>query len=135
MKDSPMHDVEQGLPRRIGDVGSSRRPILSTWKFLLPAAAIALAVFLLSGRHVTHTPPATLTYTQLVRAVDAGRVASMSIEPGYGVHGRWKTSTVRSADFVVLYTAADIQPLVVRAEHAGVTISFLRAGDSDAYKS
>jgi cell division protease FtsH len=134
MKDRPMHDVEQGLPRRIGDVGSSRRYILLTWKVLIPAIALVLAVALFPMRPPARVPTATLTYTQLARALDADRVASIDVEPGYGVLGRWKLGAHRGVDFIVLYTAADVTPLLTRAERAGTTVAFRRAGESDAVK-
>jgi cell division protease FtsH len=135
MKDRPMHDVEQGLPNRMRESGGSRRPIFLSWKFLLPIAAITLIVTLLPMALATRTPVAELTYTQLLRAIDAGRVASMDIEPGYGVRGRWQTSTRTATDFTVLYTAADPAPLLQRAERAGVTVSFRRVGSSEAYRN
>lgn len=129
-----MHDVEQGLPRRFRATGSSRRHILLNWKVLLPIAAI-LALFALVPLGATlRTPVASLTYTQLVRAVDAGRVATLDVEPGHGVRGRWKTSTHDAIDFTVLYTVADPAALVQRAERAGVVVSFRRVGASEAYR-
>ena len=130
-----MHDVEQGLPNRIRESGSSRRHILLSWKFLLPITAITLLSVLLPMTIKPRAPLAELTYTELVRAIDAGTIASMDIEPGYGVRGRWKTSTRAVADFTVLYTAADLAPLLQRAEHAGITVSFRRVGASDAYRN
>ena len=115
-----MHDVEQGLPGRERASSGSRRHIYLSLKFLLPVLAIVGAVYFWQLRSPIPTPPAVLTYTQLIRAIDAGRVASMDIEPGYGVRGRWHTSSTQAAaDFVVLYTAADPAPLLLRAEQKG----------------
>ncbi len=130
-----MHDVEQGLPGRNRASSGSRRHILLSWKVLLPIAAIIAAVVFWPLRSSIPAPPAELTYTQLIRALEAGRVGSMDIEPGYGVRGRWQTTTAKtSADFVVLYTAADPAPLLVRAEQHGVTVSFRPVGASEAYR-
>ncbi len=129
-----MHDVEQGLPRRIRAVGSSRKHMLLTWRFLLPTALLVLAAALLPLRGSVPGAPATLTYTELVRALDAGRIATLEVEPGYGVRGAWRTSARRGVDFVVLYTASDVTPLLTRAERSGTTLTFLRAGQSEAYK-
>ena len=88
-----MHDVEQGLPRRLPASGSSRRPILFSWKFLLPMAVLLAAIALIPlGAHI-RPPVAQLTYTELVRSLDSGRVSAITIEPGYGVRGRWRSST------------------------------------------
>jgi hypothetical protein len=134
MKDRPMHDVEQGLPRRIREVGSNRRSVLSSWKFLLPTAVVLIAFMLLPWRRSVHTPAATLTTRKLVSAIDGGRVAAINIEPGFGVQGSWKTSALRGVDFVVLYTAADIQPLLNHAERSAVAVSFVPVGTSQAYR-
>ncbi|HEX6260543.1 MAG TPA: AAA family ATPase, partial [Woeseiaceae bacterium] len=130
-----MHDVEQGLPRRFRAPGSNRRSILLTWKILLPAALLLAALAVIPYGRTLHTPPATLSYTELVRSVAAGRVASMDIEPGYGVRGNWRTGAETSPDFVVLYTANDVSPLLAHAERAGVTVTFARVGASEAYKT
>ena len=129
-----MHDVEQGLPERDRATGGSRRFIFS-WKILLPAATILLILAFWPLRSTLPTPAAELTYTELVRAIDAGRVGSMSIEPGYGVRGRWNTSAADAVDFIVLYTASDPGLLLQRAERRGVTVSFRRVGASDAYRN
>jgi cell division protease FtsH len=134
MKDHPMHDVEQGLPRRFSASGGGRRHILLSWKVLLPIAAIIAAFAFIPFSTRVRTPVAELTYTQLVRAIDGGRVATMDVEPGYGVRGRWKTSTHAAHDFVVLYTVADPAPLLNKAERAGITVSFRKVGSSEAYQ-
>ncbi|HET9441113.1 MAG TPA: AAA family ATPase [Longimicrobiales bacterium] len=133
MKDRPMHDVEQGLPRRLAS-GGSRRPILLSWKVLLPIGVLLLAFALVPFGTKLRSPVAELTYTELVRAIDAGRVASINIEPGYGVRGRWRTSMHSNADFEVLYTVGDPAPLLQHAERAGVSVAFRRVGSSEAYR-
>jgi cell division protease FtsH len=135
MKNRPVPDAEQGLPRRFRAYGSSQRPVLLSWKVLLPIAAILAAVVLLPLGTRTRAPVAELTYSQLVNALNSGRVASMDIEPGYGVRGRWKTSIHTTPDFEVLYTVSDPAPLIQRAERAGVTVSFRRVGASDTYQT
>ena len=129
-----MHDVEQGLPDRQRASGGSRRFIFS-WKILLPIAAILATLTFWPLRATNRAPTAELTYTELVRAIDAGRVGSMDIEPGYGVRGRWNTSAADAIDFVVLYTAADPAPLLQRAERRGVSVAFRRVGASAAYRA
>ena len=129
-----MHDVERGLPERERASTGSRRFIFS-WKILLPVATILLILAFWPMRSTLPAPAAELSYTELVRAIEAGRVASMSIEPGYGVRGRWTTSAADAVDFIVLYTAADPGPLLQRAERRGVTVSFRRVGASDAYRA
>ncbi len=130
-----MHDVEQGLPRRLPPSGDSRRPILLSWKIVVPAVVLLLAFALvpLTGR--LRAPITELTYTELVQSIDGGRVAHIAIEPGHGVLGRWQGSTNSAYDFEVLYTISDPAPLLAHAEGAGVTVSFRRVGASEAYRS
>ena len=128
-----MHDVEQGLPRRLRTSGSDRRYFLLSWKFLLPVAALILAVILLPLRAPLTAPPATLTYSQFTSALDAGRVASVDIEPTFGVRGLWKSGARVGHDFVVVYPAADIGPLLTRAEKARIAVTFSRAGEAASY--
>jgi cell division protease FtsH len=128
-----MHDVEQGLPRRIRASGSDRRYFLLSWKFLLPVAALMLAVILLPLRAPLTAPPATLTYSQFTSALDAGRVASVDIEPTVGVRGLWKSGARMGHDFVVVYPATDIAPLLSRAEKARIAVTFSRAGEAASY--
>jgi cell division protease FtsH len=134
MKDRPMHDVEQGLPRRIRAAGSSRRYILLSWKVLLPIVALIAAVAILPFNTTLSAPPATLTYTQMMSALDAGRVAAVDIEPGFGARGQWKSGARTGDDFVVMYTATDVSPLLARAEKAGSVVRFRRAGEVQTYK-
>jgi cell division protease FtsH len=133
MNDRPTPDVEQGLPRRIRASGSDRRYFLLSWKFLLPVAALILAALLLPLRAPLTAPPATLTYSQFTRALDAGRVASIDIEPTVGVRGLWKSGAGVGHDFVVVYPATDIAPLLTRAENARIAVTFSRAGEAASY--
>src|SRR5687768_2026267 len=133
MNDRPMHDVEQGLPRRFRASGSGRRYVLLSWKFLVPVAALALAVALFPFNKTTSAPPATITYSQLTSAMDAGRVASVEIEPTVGLRGLWKSGAMDGHDFVVTYPASDIAPLLGRAEKARIAVTFKRAGEGTSY--
>src|SRR5690606_5044198 len=124
---------EQGLPRRNPASGGGRRPIFLSWKVLLPSALLLFAVALLPVMLPHRAPVARLTYTELVRAIDAGRVAHIEIEPGHGVRGRWRTSAT-GYDFEVLYTVDDPGPLLQHAERGGVVVAFRPAGASQAYR-
>ncbi len=135
MTNRPMPDDEQGLPRRLSASGGGQRHILLSWKVLLPIATILLAFALLPVSSRMRAPVAQLTYTQLVQALNSGRISNLDIEPGYGVRGRWKTSTHAGSDFEVLYTVADPAPLLLHAERAGVVVSFRRVGSSEAYQT
>ena len=49
--------------------------------------------------------PHRITYTELVRSLDAGKIASLDIDAGSSIEGRWKgTSATGKPDFQVIFT-------------------------------
>jgi cell division protease FtsH len=138
-----MSDVDQRLPRRVAPAAGTRR-LVTTWKFLLPAllvlgtAAVAIPLLLNRGPQ-----PAQLTYSELVTAIGAGRVASIEIASGDVVRGRFSdaaatgTAAAAAADphFVTAYPAGLAEQLVERAEANGVAVTFERARNTDMYRN
>jgi cell division protease FtsH len=98
------------------------------WKLIIPtlgAMAAALVAILLLR---TDTPaPAPMGYTELVSALDAGRVASITIKPGVGIRGRWAGSGAAEGvdDFVTVYPVEEAGALAERAAAAGVAVAFV----------
>ncbi len=120
-----MHEVEQGLSRRVRPVvAANRRSVFLSWKVLVPTAALLLAVALLPIPMQPRELPPSITYSQLLRVLGGTHVASISIEPGVAVHGRWKNSLAPGDHFVSPYPISQVESLVTRAERAGVTVSF-----------
>ena len=120
-----MHEVEQGLSRRIRPVAASnRRSILTSWKLLIPTTALMLAVALLPIPLQPKLPPPTLTYSQLLGVLNGTHVAAITIDPGVAVYGRWTTSLAPGDHFVSAYPVSEIDALVARAERAGVSVDF-----------
>jgi cell division protease FtsH len=121
-----MHEVEQGLSRRIRpDAGSNRRSILTSWKLLVPTAALLLAVAYLPIPLEPPASPPSLTYSQLMRVMAGTHVASITIEPGVAVHGRWKNSLAPGDHFISAYPIKEVDALVASAERAGIAVDFV----------
>jgi len=129
-----MHDAEQGLSRRVEARSSNRRPVLSTWKIWLPATALIAIALLLPFPDNSSVEPATLTWTELTRVIDGGRVSSLSIETGEAIFGNWKTSASEQPDFVTVYPLEQIESLLERASAAGIEISFADPSTSGGYR-
>ncbi len=87
---------------------------------LLFAAAFA------AGAHRAARIPRTaaLTYSSLLSAMTQGRVDSIAIVPGHEVLGWWASPAPADSAFRVVYSSANVDGLVQRAEASGVTITF-----------
>jgi cell division protease FtsH len=130
-----MHEVEQGLSRRIRPVAASnRRSILTSLKLLIPATALVLAVALLPIPLQPDLPPPTLTYSQLMRVLGGTHVASIAIEPGVAIYGRWTTSLAPGDHFVSAYPINQVDALVARAEQEGVAVEFRDGNAARGYR-
>ena len=124
-----MSSVAQRLPRRPVS-GAGRKQFLLTWKLLVPAlvlATAAIAIPFLMNRGPRLEPVA---YTELTSAMDAGRVASLTIEPGRRITGDWTgaSAPATSPDFSTVYPLSDADALLLRAEEARVPVSFTTMG-------
>src|SRR5688572_16863260 len=124
MSDRPMHDVEQGLSRRIRPVAdSNRRSILVRWRLIAPAILLLIAAIVLPLPVTPKAPAAAaVTYSQLLSMLSAGHVAGITIEPGTAIQGRWTTSAAPGDHFTTAYPIAEIDALVARAEAASVPV-------------
>lgn len=132
-----MSDVEQKLPRRVASATGTRR-VFTSWKFLLPlllvlgTATIAVPLLMPSD-----SAPRELTYTELVAAVEAGRVASLEIVPNDVVRGRFETSTAVPGefDFVAVYPLGMAEHLLERANAQNVAVTFVRPRNTELYRT
>jgi cell division protease FtsH len=138
-----MSDVDQKLPRRVAPVTGQRRYLteqrryLTSWKFVVPllfvlATAGGLAMLLTRGM-----PPERLTYTELVAAFEAGRVATVEIASRDVVRGRFVESGLPAGefDFVSVYPSASAEQLAHRAEQSGVAVSFRSSRKAELYRT
>jgi cell division protease FtsH len=132
-----MSEVEQRLPRRVGTADGSRR-ILARWKLALPLAltlvAVTILVPLLWPRQ---SDVQTLTYSELVSAIGAGRVVSLEIGSGDVVRGRLAggTQVAGETEFMTVYQPLLAEHLIQRAQDAGVSVTFERARNADLYRN
>ncbi len=122
-----MRDVVQRLARR-DFAGAGRRLITLRTSILLGALGVALAAAVVSIASARSARLDPLNYTELVAAIDAGRVATLEIESGRQVTGTWTGAA--DAGFVTAFTQTDASALVARAEAADVDVAFVAAGRS-----
>ena len=140
--------VARPLPSSSSGKGASRpsllwerireqRPLL--WKAGLALAAVAgvaLAAWLLLARPA---PPEELTYSGLLRRMDAGEVSAITVVPGREIRGEWSAAHPASGPeagegFVVDYPLTSIEELAPRAEAAGVEVSLEAAARRQSYR-
>ncbi|MGE5927862.1 MAG: AAA family ATPase, partial [Gemmatimonadota bacterium] len=88
----------------------------------LCAAAIVAAVWFAAARPIRTPAPKVVPYSALLSGLSAGTVDSIAIVPGEQVLAWTAEGALR-----VLYTSAEVDPLVARAEAAGASIAFRRS--------
>jgi len=122
-----MRDVVQRLVRR-DFAGAGRRLITIRTPLLIALVGILVTagVVTIVAREAASVD--TLNYTELLAAIDAGRVATLTIESGHEVTGTWVGGA--ETGFVTAFTQSDASALVARAEAAGVEVSFAARGTS-----
>jgi cell division protease FtsH len=96
-------------------------------------AAVAAAGLLALGARTWIWPAdaglQALAYTELLAAIDAGRVESLTVRPMQDIRGVWAATAVgagASREFVVVYPLPSVDGLSERAEAAGVTLTLAR---------
>ena len=113
--------------------GGARRPRPDLRRRTLPIAAAVLLV-LLSALAVwgwvrpRPAPVPSISYTTLLRAIDARRVESLVVRPGLDIRGEWAGRTgTAGPDFALSYPVAEVDGLAARAEKAGVALTLEQA--------
>jgi cell division protease FtsH len=131
-----MNDVDQRLPRRVTSTAGQRR-LFTRWKLILPVALVLSVMAIGVPLALPDTAaPAELTYTELVTALDGGRVASLEIAAGDVVRGRYTgTAAGADVDFVTVYPAGLAESLVQRAELQNVAVTFERPRNTEGYRT
>src|SRR5688572_15822810 len=65
-----------------------------------------------------------IAYSELLPAIDAGRVASITVRPGEDVRGRWSASGAEAGhEFTVAYPVETVDGLTQHAQANGVAIT------------
>ncbi|MDP9348539.1 MAG: AAA family ATPase [Gemmatimonadota bacterium] len=107
----------------------ARRPLLlkagAGISALLAAALVAWALLLRPAA------PEELTYSELLRRMEAGEVAAITVVPGREIHGTWSAAHPVSGageSFVVAYPVSTVDDLARRAEGARVEVTLQQAG-------
>ena len=121
-----MRDAVQRLFRR--DVAGSQRNISFRFRLAIITGAL-LVMSAIAGATILGLRAARvqeIAYTELLAALDAGRVATLTIEAGSQVTGSWRADP--ESTFATPFTQNDATALIARAERAGVQVSFAASG-------
>jgi cell division protease FtsH len=116
---------KQKTPKMANRSRRSNRMKSSWFIAVIIAALIGLAAWAtwLPGQ----TSAREIGYTQLIEAIEEDRVASLAIEPGASVRGRF-AEDAGGGEFRVNYPVPDAGPLAERAAGAGIAVEFTGPG-------
>ncbi|MBI4408438.1 MAG: ATP-dependent zinc metalloprotease FtsH [Gemmatimonadetes bacterium] len=108
--------LRRSLPRSLA---AARRTLVLVAAATLVAAAALVTVL------ATRARPQSLTYTELLRALETRRIAELTIEPGTGVRGIFAPARpATDARFEVVYPLTEADVLIERAEKSGAIVRF-----------
>ena len=116
-------------------VGRRSRILRSAIALVLVGGITATALGL--GLRDREAPPATLSYTELLRGIEAGQIAELVVRPGEGADGRWVAGARPphvAERFRVVLPPEAAEALAERAAAAGVEVSFVTPPDRDRFK-
>ncbi len=103
------------------------------WRLAIAAVVVALSFVagFLAQRKGEEVPVPEVAYSELLRALDARRVATLVVRPGHDVRGRWTASQAPAEgyDFRVVYPVESLDGLAERAERGGAALRLERAPD------
>ena len=97
---------------------------------------IGLGAGLWAWLRPTRAQPLPLAYSELVDALDGGRVESLVVRPGMDIQGEWRTASLDrpGMDFVVAYPLAAVDDLAQRADRAGARLTLEPAPERGAWR-
>ena len=104
------------------------------------ALALALVVGVFAWSHVAPTArPEEISYSELLRRIDAGQVGSITVIPGRQVRGDWAgpeamADPTMAEGFVTAYPLTTVDELAKRAEAAGVELAMEPANRKNPYR-
>jgi cell division protease FtsH len=124
----PIRRTSEALGGRGGFVkGAQVRPSGRGSRWILSGVLATLAIvgaawFLLAGRGAAEE----VSYTELLRTLEAGQVQTLTVRPGQDVRGEWRPGVERTAasgaDFVAVYPLQSVDEITQRAQAAGVEV-------------
>jgi cell division protease FtsH len=115
-----MSRSENSIARRL------RRLVRSPWAMLALLVALAGSAGLIAALRARTPDPRTMSYSELLGALDARKVESIVIHPGERVDGTMRRAGKREGEtFTVVYPAANSDPLLERATGSGARVTFL----------
>jgi cell division protease FtsH len=95
---------------------------------LVPVALVLVAGLAVAAvgigrvRRVAGESPQVISYSELLAAIDSGRVAHLAIRPGSSIRGRWVGAD--SMDFETVFPLTDAGGVAERAAAAGTAVVF-----------
>jgi len=128
-----MNDVDQRLPRRVNAHGTRR--LVTSWKFIVPVVTgLLIATAVVVPLAIPNRPePQTLSWTQMLNAIDGGRITSLEIASERGtVRGAVAGS---SAGFVTNFPAGLEAQIAARAEAHDVPVSVVAKPNIELYRN
>jgi len=127
-----MRQAVRRLTERPGTPGGRRKGRVTAT--LVVAIALAVTGLVLTLRLREPAPP-TVSYTELVRGIDAGRVAELEVVPGVGAEGRWAAPGGAGERFRVTFPPEASEGLVERATDAGIDVTFAAPPDRERFRN
>jgi cell division protease FtsH len=104
------------------------------------AASLVMLVFLTSiGFAVAdRMRPQEISYSEMLRAVEAGEVQSLTVRPGQDVRGLWRAETAaagtESNGFIAAYPLQSVEEIAARAEAANVEVTLRSPRSGTLYR-
>src|SRR5690606_25945795 len=128
-----MRQAVRRLTERPGAPGARRRGRVTATLVLTMVLGVAGLVLALRLREPA---PPTVSYTELVRGIDDGRVAALEVVPGVGAEGRWAAPAGGAGQrFRVTFPPETSEGLIERATDAGVEVTFAAPPDRERIRN
>src|SRR5690606_9350906 len=127
-----MRQAVRRFTERPGTPGGRRKGRITAT--LVLAIVLGVAGLVLTLRLREPAPP-SVSYTELVRGIDGGRVAALEVVPGVGAEGRWSAPGAAGERFRVTFPPEASEGLIERATDAGIEVTFAAPPDRERFKN
>jgi cell division protease FtsH len=109
------------------------RPARRMWRWYL-LLGLTLAVFagVVGYGTLAADAPREISYTELLRAVDAGQVSTLTVRPGQEIRGSWVAGG--AGEFVAAYPLVNVDEVTRRAAAANVDVVLRPARSATFYR-